>query len=266
MRTVRFDANEGFFLNGMPVKIKGACLHQDHAGVGTAIPDALQEYRVKRLKSMGVNGIRTAHDPPTPELLDACDRLGMLVLDENRLMGSNEEHFSCLERLMNATGITPVILWSFGNEEWAIEGNNKGARITALCSFAQRLDSSRTFTLAISGGWDEGSGMVPQVIGYNYIAHGDIDAHHAKFPWQASIGTEEANTHQTRGVYTTDKQKAHVALTHGSQPILVPGGWQYYAARPSCRIVLPTGFDYRGESNPLLASRGQSTGSFDLCG
>ncbi len=100
IRTIRFDANEGFFLNGKHVKIVGTNNHQDHAGVGTAIPDALQEYRVRRLKEMGSNAIRTSHNPPTPEFLDACDRLGMLVLDENRLMGSNEEHFSCLERLI----------------------------------------------------------------------------------------------------------------------------------------------------------------------
>ena len=271
IRTVRFDANEGFFLNGKPVKIKGVCLHQDHAGIGKAIPDALQEYRVKRLKSMGVNGIRTAHDPPAPELLDACDRLGMLVLDENRLMGINDEHFSCLERLVKRDRNHPcVILWSLGNEEWAIEGNNKGARITSsMQDFARRLDSSRAFTVAISGGWDDGSGTIPQVIGYNYIAQGDIDAHHAKFPWQASIGTEEANTHQTRGVTITDFQKAHVALTHGSQPNRsAEFGWQFYAARPFLSgLFYWTGFDYRGESNPFnWPAVVNQSGSFDLCG
>ncbi len=271
IRTVRFDANEGFFLNGKHLKIVGVNMHQDHAGVGTAIPDALQEYRIKRLKEMGVNGVRTSHNPPTPEFLDACDRLGMLVLDENRLMGSNEEHLSCLERLIKRDRNHPsVILWSLGNEEWAIETNAKGARITAsMQAFAQKFDSSRAITVALSGGWDNGSGMIPQVIGYNYIVHGDIDRHHAKFPWQAGIGTEETNTHQTRGIYITDDQKSYTAPTNTSPQ--KPGaeyGWKFYAARPFLSgLFYWTGFDYRGESNPYNwpAVINQS-GSFDLCG
>jgi beta-galactosidase len=271
IRTVRFDANAGFFLNGKHVKIVGACLHQDHAGVGTAIPDALQEYRVKRLKDMGANGIRTSHNPPTPEILDACDRLGMLVLDENRLMGSNEEHFSCLERLIKRDRNHPsVVLWSFGNEEWAIETNMKGARITAsMQSFAQMLDSSRAFTVAASGGWDEGSGTISQVIGYNYIGHGNIDGHHAKFPWQAGIGSEETNTHQTRGIYVTDNEKAYVGpFNERSRNSGAEFVWKFYAARPFLSgLFYWTGFDYRGESNPYNwpAVINQS-GSFDLCG
>ncbi len=271
IRTVRFDANEGFFLNDKHVKIMGVCLHQDHAGVGVAIPDALQEYRVKRLKSMGANGIRTSHNPPAPELLDACDRLGMLVLDENRLMGSNEEHFSCLERLIKRDRNHPsVVLWSFGNEEWGIESNIKGARVTtSMQNFAQLLDSSRAFTVALSGGWDNGSGMIPQVIGYNYIFHGDIDEHHANFPWQASVGTEETNTHQTRGIYITDENKSFVApIDEPPRNLGAEFGWKYYTDRPFLSgLFYWTGFDYRGESNPFNwpAVINQS-GSFDLCG
>jgi beta-galactosidase len=271
IRTVRFDANEGFFLNGKPVKIAGVNMHQDHAGVGTAIPDALQEYRIKRLKSMGANGIRTSHNPPTPELLDACDRLGMLVLDENRLMGSNEEHFNCLERLIKRDRNHPcVILWSFGNEEWAIETNVKGARITAsMQAFAQKLDSSRAFTVALSGGWDNGSGMIPQVIGYNYIGHGNIDEHHAQFPWQAGIGTEETNTHQTRGIYVTDHEKAYVGpINELPRYAGAEVGWKFYAERPFLSgLFYWTGFDYRGESNPYnYPAVINQSGSFDLCG
>ena len=86
-----FDADKGFLLNGKPVKIKGTCNHQDHAGVGAAIPDRIQEYRLERLKWMGSNGCSTSHNPPTPEFLDACDRMGMLVMDETRMMSSNPE-------------------------------------------------------------------------------------------------------------------------------------------------------------------------------
>ena len=203
IRTVRFDPNEGFFLNGKRVELKGTNEHQDHAGVGIAIPDALQEFRIKKLKEMGSNAIRTSHNPPSPELLDACDKLGMLVLDENRLMGTNKEHLDCLETLMKRDRNHPsVILWSLGNEEWAIEGNVKGTRIAeTMQNFAQQFDSSREFTAACSGGWDDGIGKITQVMGYNYIVQGDIDEHHKKFPWQPGVGTEETTTRGTRGIY-----------------------------------------------------------------
>ncbi len=76
IKTLRFDGTDGFFLNGKHVKIYGVCNHQDFEGVGTALPDYLQYYRVELLKNMGVNAYRTSHNPPTPEFLDACDSLG----------------------------------------------------------------------------------------------------------------------------------------------------------------------------------------------
>ncbi len=269
IRTVRFDPNEGFFLNGKRLEILGTADHQDHAGVGIALPDALQEFRVRRLKQMGSNAIRTAHNPPTPELLDACDRLGMLVLDENRLMGTNQEHRDCLERFMKRDRNHPsVVLWSLGNEEWAIEGNVKGARIGAtMQAFAQRLDSSRAITTAISGGWDDGTGMVMQVMGYNYIHQGNIDEHHKKFPWQAGIGTEESNTIGTRGIYITDASKAHMAPTT-RENVGTESGWKFYAARPFLSgLFYWTGFDYRGEMNPFdWPAVGSQFGILDQCG
>src|SRR5208283_2193073 len=269
IRTVRFDPNEGFFLNGKHLKIKGTADHQDHAGVGIAIPDALQEFRVKRLKAMGSNAIRTAHNPPSPELLDACDRLGMLVLDENRLMGINQEHFDCLERFMKRDRNHPsVVLWSLGNEEWGIESNIKGARVgTTMQAFAQRFDSSRAFTAAISGGWDNGTGMVMQVMGYNYILQGDIDEHHKKFPWQAGIGTEEGNTGGTRGIYVSDDSKAHMAPTT-RENAGTEAGWKFYSARPFLSgLFYWTGFDYRGEMNPYdWPAISSQYGILDLCG
>ena len=271
IRTVRFDPDLGFFLNGKNVKIKGTNDHQDHAGVGTAIPDALQEFRVKRLKEMGSNAIRTSHNPPTPELLDICDRLGMLVMDENRLMGINQEHFNLLERFMVRDRNHPsVILWSIGNEEWAIESNEKGARITkTMQEFAQKTDSSRAFTVAVSGGWDSGSGTTAQVMGYNYIVQGNIDEHHTKFPWQCGIGTEESNTIGTRGVYTDDKANGIMAATNRMpENVGTESGWKFYDERPFLSgLFFWTGFDYRGEANPLSWPAVNSEfGIVDLCG
>jgi len=271
IRTVRFDPNLGFFLNGKSVKIKGVNMHQDHAGVGVAIPDALQEFRVKKLKEMGCNGIRTSHNPPTPELLDICDRLGMLILDENRLMGTNQEHFDLLKRFIVRDRNHPcVILWSLGNEEWQIEGNELGARITkTMQEYAQTLDSSRAFTVALSGGWDTGSGKIAQVMGYNYIVQGDIDEHHKKFPWQCGIGTEESNTIGTRGIYTDDRANGHIAaINRMPENVGTESGWQFYLARPFLAGVFYwTGFDYRGEPYPLAWPAVNSQfGLIDLCG
>jgi beta-galactosidase len=271
IRTVRFDPNEGFFLNGKHLKILGTNDHQDHGGVGIAIPDALQEFRIKRLIEMGSNAIRTAHNPPAPELLDVCDRMGMLVLDENRLMGTNQDHFDCLERFMKRDRNHPsVVLWSLGNEEWAIEGNSKGARIgTAMQDFARRLDSSRAFTTAISGGWDNGTGKVMQVMGYNYIVQGDIDEHHKKFPWQAGVGTEESNTIGTRGIYTSDFSHGYMAATNRMpENVGTESGWKFYAARPFLAgLFYWTGFDYRGEMNPMdWPAVNAQKGILDLCG
>ncbi len=129
IRTIRFDKDKGFFLNGKPVKIKGTCNHQDHAGVGIALPDRLQYFRIAKLKEMGSNGLRTSHNPPTPELMDACDRLGMVVLDETRMFSSVPEGLSELSRLVRRDRNHPsVVFWSTGNEE-AEQSTDRGARM-----------------------------------------------------------------------------------------------------------------------------------------
>jgi beta-galactosidase len=275
IRSVRFDPNEGFFLNGKHVAIKGTNNHQDHAGVGTAIPDALQDFRIKRLKSMGSNAYRCSHNPPTPELLDACDRLGMLVLDENRLMGSSPEHFQQFERMILRDRNHPcVIAWSVGNEEWSIEGNVKGARIAAtMQALAKRLDPTRRVTAAVSGGWGQGISTVIDLMGFNYIAHGNIDEHHKNFPNQPSMLTEESTTSATRGVYETDRPNAHMAPSDRNPSGRrsaggIERGIQFCAERPFVAgLFFWTGFEYRGEANPFGWPQVTSQFSImDLCG
>src|SRR5205823_550449 len=157
IRTIRIDADKGFFLNDQPVKIKGTCNHQDHAGVGSALPDRLQYFRIERLKELGSNAYRTSHNPPTPELLDACDRLGMLVMDETRMMSSNPEGLSQLERLIRRDRNHPsVIIWSLGNEERE-QGSERGARIvTTMKRLTKSLDPTRPVTVAMNGAWGRG--------------------------------------------------------------------------------------------------------------
>ena len=270
IRSIRFDPNNGFFLNGKRVELQGANVHQDSAGVGTALPDALQDFRISRLKEMGCNAYRCSHNPPTPELLDACDRLGMLVLDENRLMGTNAAQLDPLERMIRRDRNHPcVVLWSLGNEEWAIEGNIKGARIAStMQDFARRLDPTRRTTVANSGGWG-GISTVIDVVGYNYIHQVHPDEQHAKFPNQPGVGTEETSTQCTRGIYLDDRQNAHLApLQHGDSGGNCEEGWSFYAARPFLAgLFFWTGFDYRGEPTPFdWPAISSQFGLMDSCG
>jgi Beta-galactosidase/beta-glucuronidase len=271
LRTLRFDSKEGFFLNGQHLLLKGTNNHQDHAGVGTAIPDALQEFRIKRLKEMGSNAYRCSHNPPTPELLDACDRLGILVIDENRLTGTNNEHFDLLKRIILRDRNHPsVFVWSIGNEEWDLEGNITGARIAStMQAFVRRLDPTRRITYANSGGWGNGISTVQDVMGFNYIFNGDIDKQHADFPGQPSIGTEETTSRSTRGVYEDDIPNAHLAPIDRTPPGHgVEEGLKFYAARPFLSgLFFWTGFDYRGEPHPFGWPQVTSqSGIVDLCG
>ncbi|WP_197748862.1 beta-galactosidase GalA [Hymenobacter sp. BT18] len=273
IRTIRFDARAGFFLNDKPVKLKGTNNHQDHAGVGTALPDELQYVRIKALKAMGSNAYRCSHHPPTPELLTACDQLGMLVIDENRLMGTNYQMQQELKSMILRDRNHPsIISWSIGNEEWGIENSTTGARIaTTMQAYAHSLDSTRATTAGISGGFGSGISDVLQVMGYNYLGNGDIAAHYRRFPTQPGMGTEEGSTFATRGIYVTDPHK-HYQAAYDRKPrpsfYSIEEGWTFYATRPNLAgIFIWTGFDYRGEATPYQwPSVTSYFGMMDLCG
>jgi beta-galactosidase len=280
IRTVRFDADKGFFLNGVPVKLQGTCNHQDHAGVGSALPDRLQYYRVERLKQMGCNAYRTSHNPPTPELLDACDRLGMLVMDETRMMSSDPEGLSQLERMIRRDRNHPsVVIWSLGNEEPA-QGSERGAHIVATMKrLARKLDPTRPVTMAMNWGWGEGVSHVVDVQGFNYAGGGGIgpemgekiDEFHAKFPQQPTVGTESASDYSTRGIYFDDPQKGYVScydVNHPSYTLSLEGCWKVFAERAFLAGSFGwTGFDYRGEPSPYRwPSISSHFGAIDTCG
>ncbi|HEX3798294.1 MAG TPA: beta-galactosidase GalA [Verrucomicrobiae bacterium] len=273
IRTVRWDANEGFFLNGKHVELKGTCDHEDHAGVGAAVPDELNMFRLTQLKKMGSNAIRTSHNPPTPELLDACDRLGLLVMDENRRMGASLEVLSELESFIRRDRNHPsVIIWSLGNEEWNLEGNERGRRITeAMQSLVQRLDPTRRVTSAISGGWGYGASTIVDVMGLNYFSHGSEDQFHAKFPGKPMVATEEASTFSTRGIYVTDRDHQHLSAYDVNKPDwgeLAEPAWTHYVERPYIAGTFQwTGFDYRGEETPFgWPAISSQFGIMDVCG
>lgn len=273
IRTIRFDANKGFFLNGKRVQIKGTNNHQDHAGIGVALPDELQYFRISKLKELGSNAYRCSHNPPTVELLEACDRLGMLVIDENRLMGINEQHLNDMKRLIIRDRNHPsIISWSIGNEEWNIEGNITGARIaTTMQAYVKTIDSSRAVTAAISGGIGNGISTVIDLLGYNYVATKNTDEQHQKFPSQLSWGTEEGSTVASRGLYVDNRSKNELAaydIKQNDNFLSLEDGWKHYATRPYLAgMFIWTGFDYRGEPTPFgWPSVLSYFGMLDLCG
>ena len=272
IRTVRFDADKGFLLNGKPVKIKGTCNHQDHAGVGEAIPDRIQAYRLERLKWMGSNGCRTSHNPPTPEFLDACDRMGVLVMDETRMMSSNPEGTSELERLIKRDRNHPcVVIWSLGNEE-PEQGNTRGARIVqTMKSLQQHLDPSRLSTTAMNNGYGGvGVSTVVDVQGFNYNDN-LIDAFHRENPRKPIVGTETASTVATRGIYANDPARGYVSAYDTEKPHwgnTAEEWWSFYDDREWLAGGFAwTGFDYRGETTPYSwPCISSHFGILDTCG
>jgi beta-galactosidase len=271
IRTARFDAARGFFLNGQPVKWKGTCNHQDHAGLGAALPDAVQRYRIRKLQEMGCNSLRTSHNPPTAELLDACDEMGMLVFDETRMMSSNPEGLSQFENLVRRDRNHPsVFMWSMGNEEGQAN-TEKGLHIlTAMKKVASLCDGSRPVSIAPIRAIGVGGLVECDVMGYNYMDPG-AEAYHKTHPEIPVIGTETVSAVGTRGIYITDAEKGYVGsydpyTTTGRAS--AEGWWRFCDAREwLAGGFVWTGFDYRGEPSPNeWPNISSQYGIIDTCG
>lgn len=271
IRTTAFDAEKGFFLNGKPVKLKGTCNHQDHAGIGAALPDAVQYYRVRKLQEMGCNSIRTSHNPPTPELLDACDELGMLVFDETRMMSSNPEGMHQFGDLIRRDRNHPcVFLWSMGNEEGQANTERGVLILSAMKALAKELDGTRGVSIAPIGAIGTGGLAVGDVIGYNYMDP-QAEAYHKAHPDKPVMGTEQVSAVGTRGIYVTDAAKGYVAsydpyTTTGRAS--AEGWWRFCDAQPwLAGGFVWTGFDYRGEPSPNgWPNISSQYGVIDTCG
>ncbi len=274
IRTVGFDPKVGFLLNGRRYEIHGTCNHQDHAGVGVALPDALQEFRVRKLKEFGCNAYRTAHHPPTPELLEVCDRLGLLVMDECRLLGSDSENLRRWEeQIRRDRNHASVVIWSIGNEELAVHDTPQAARVAlAMQDLAKRVDPTRPVTYAANEkNVFLGINSVIEVRGWNYHLGPHVDDYHAEHPLQPIVGTEQASVVGTRGVYANDYERGQVS----AYDIVWPGWdttaeswWTFFAPRPWLSgAFVWTGFDYRGEPSPCnWPSISSHFGILDTCG
>lgn len=272
VRTVAFDADKGFLLNGRPLKIKGTCNHHDHAGVGAALPDRLQWYRVAVLKDMASNAVRTSHNMPTPEWVEACDRLGMMMMCETRLMSSNPEGLAQLQTMVKRYRNSPsIILWSMGNEEWVLHRSQQGERIISdMVARAHELDPTRLCTSAVNSDFESHFSDALDVMGFNYNLNAH-DKYHQDHPKKPCVGSETASTVSTRGIYSTDKLRNWLSaydLNHPSWAELAEEWWKFYAAREWLAGGFAwTGFDYRGEPTPYgWPSINSQFGIVDMCG
>ena len=291
IRDIRFDADNGFFLNGRHVKIKGLCCHHDHAGHGIAADSEVQEYRIAQMKSMGANAYRSAHHMPTRSLLDICDRLGMLVFAETRRMSSAPDDLAALRTLVRAGRNHPsVFLWGIGNEEIFSQDRPETARTTlTMKAEVGKLDGTRPITSAVvcwngQQRFDNAATYVPvtknlDIMGFNYCRQA-WDDYHARMPQQPVIITEAASNSWTRGCYDTDEAAGRYYLLDPDNETKVKSGikavkkdigesdWKACAERDYLAgIFLWTGMDYRGEPTPLSYPAVYSQfGIFDYCG
>jgi beta-galactosidase len=259
IRTVGFDPTNGFLLNGKRYELQGVCIHQDWAGVGVAAPDSLQYFRVSRLKEMGCNAIRTAHNPPAPGFLDACDQLGMLVMDEHRLPGADTESLRKWEGQVRRDRNHPsVAIWSLGNEERRVEDTPQGASVArTMQSLVKRLDPTRPVTYAApEGNVFRGINSVIEVRGWNYFLGPDMDKYHAEHPNQPAVCTEQGSIVSTRGIYANDRPHGYISAYDTNWPGWTPPNaqtlWSYVAERPWLSgVFIWAGFDYGGEPTPM---------------
>jgi len=275
IRTVEFSAQKGFLLNGKQRFIKGMCNHQDFAGVGVAIPDRLQEYRVAMMRDMGCDGWRTSHNPVNEELLNECDRQGMMVMDETRRFGKYSQPLADLKAMMLRDRNHPsIVIWSIGNEEMGLQKTSYGAEACKVMQeLAHRLDPSRLCTLAINHQFDnEGFTTVLDVTGMNYKnLWGGMNRLHDSHPDRRFITSEEASTLTTRGLYFEDKAKGYLTAYDTYVPgwgSTAEGWWNYYQSRPwVAGAFVWTGFDYRGEPTPYnWPCISSHFGVLDTCG
>ncbi len=271
-RTIALLPESGFWLNGNNIKLKGFCNHQDHAGIGVAVPYIIKEFRMKKLKELGANAYRCAHNPD-PEILEICDRLGLVVMEENRTFHSSEEVLEGMRGIVKTARNHPsVILYSVFNEE-PLQGTGKGRRMAGkLQATVKLLDKTRPVLGAFNGGYmeEQGAATILDAVGINYNPQ-RYDDFHKKYPNIPLIGSETASAFMVRGEYKTDLE-AHKIDGYDEQCALwgttVRDTWKYVNERPFVAgSFVWTGFDYRGEPTPFVwPSVGTFFGTYDSCG
>ena len=273
VRSAVFDADKGFILNGKQLKLQGTCNHQDHAGVGAALPDALQRYRLSVLREMGCNAVRTSHNMPTPEWVEACDRMGVMMMCETRLMNANPEGMAQLETMLKRYRNSPsIVIWSIGNEEWLLQDKmaEQGGKIAAaMVTACHKLDPTRQVTAAVNGNNEMSLSEQLDVISFNYCEQYP-NGFHDKHPGRPVVGSETSSAVSTRGEYVTDPKRNVMSsydgvVSWGKTP---EDWWKFYGTREWLAGGFAwTGFDYRGEPTPYgWPSISSQFGIVDMCG
>jgi len=306
IRSFEFDREKGFILNGEPVTIKGVCNHHDLGCLGAAVNTRALERQLEILKEMGCNGIRTSHNPPAPELLDLCDRMGFIVMDEafdiwkvgktdyDYHLDFDEWHRRDIEAMVLRDRNHPsVFIWSIGNEvmeQWQRDGSGE-AIATELAGIVRSLDDTRPVTAACNDPVPNNpviaSGAL-DLIGFNYR-----DTLWTRFPQafpeERFIGTETTSALATRGSYDMPSEIIRRWPARWDQPFkdgnpdLTCSAYDNCSApwgtthRDSWRLIrdnafltgmyIWTGFDYLGEPTPYWwPARSSYFGIIDLAG
>jgi beta-galactosidase len=279
IRTIRFDAARGFLLNGGPFELKGVCNHHDLGALGAAVNRRALERQLEILKEMGVNAIRTSHNPPAPELLDLADRMGFLVMDEafdawRRSKKKNDYHLlfddwheKDLRALVRRDRNHPsVILWSTGNEIGE-QGTPEGHRVSQmLTDIVHSEDPTRPVTAGANntGAGYNGFQKTVDVFGYNYKPQ-EYGKFREKNPAIPLFASETSSTVSSRGEYffpvEEDKDKGKADFQVSSYDLYAPR-WATtpdaeFKGQDECPFTAGefvwTGFDYLGEPTPFNA-------------
>ena len=266
IRDIRFDPDKGFFLNGRSVKMKGGDIHQDAGSLGAAIPDRAQERRVALMKEAGFNAIRCSHNPPAREFLDACDRLGMLVIDEafdKWKIGYYTQWYDdwwkadLAAMVLRDRNHPSVVLWSVGNETRE-QGDMSGegtARLQALRAECERLDPTRKVAVTTMPDYDRkfnknGFNDAVEVVGYNY---------------QEPFYDEDHRLYPDRIIYGSEVFPYYSAGRERMREYIERNPWYDYAERDFIfGYFMWAAIDYWGESSGW-PSKGWPTGVFDVC-
>jgi beta-galactosidase len=295
-RSIRFDKDKGFFLNEKPVKIKGVCMHHDLGPLGAAVNYRATERQIQIMKEMGCNAIRTSHNPPSPELLEICDSIGMLVDEEafdEWKHGKNKNGYgnyfdnwsqkdirSMIRRDRNHPS---VIMWSIGNEinEQSIPEGKEIA--TALANACREEDPTRPVTAGFNGhnaAIKNGLADAVDIVGFNYKPN-DYKKKHIEFPNYTLIGSETASTVSSRGEYKFPVKETRSPFYNDYQVSSYDLEFPGWATTPDTEFEMQddnefvlgefvwTGFDYLGEPTPYnegTPARSSYFGIVDLAG
>jgi beta-galactosidase len=289
-RTMQFTKDNGFLLNGERVPLQGVCDHHDLGALGSALNTRALERQLEILRAMGCNAIRTSHNPPAPELLDLCDRLGLLVMAEAfdcwRVPKCKQDysglyddwHEADLRAFVRRDRNHPsVVLWSIGNEIPEQADTNRLSIARELAAIVKEEDPSRPVTSACNNSASGYNGFqdVVDVFGYNYMP-GEYARFRATHPGIPLFGSETASCVSSRGEYffpvSEDKSKGLTNCQVSSYDLCAPD-WEFKGLDENPGAAgefVWTGFDYLGEPTPYgeagFPARSSYFGIIDLAG